>query len=193
VTAARRPAVFIDRDGTLVVERDYLADPAGVELVGGAADALGALHDAGYALVVVTNQSGIARGLYTEADYRRVAARLDHVLEGQGVPVDATYHCPHHPDFTGPCSCRKPGTGMYEQAARDLDLDLAASWYVGDKVADVLPALALGGRGILVRTGYGAEQEGDVPNAVAVVDDLGAAARFVLAAQRTASDGPARR
>jgi D-glycero-D-manno-heptose 1,7-bisphosphate phosphatase len=193
VTAGRRPAVFVDRDGTLIVERDYLADPAGVELVDGAAGALRALRGAGYALVVVTNQSGIARGLYTEDDYRRVAARLDHVLEERGVPVDGTYYCPHHPDFTGPCTCRKPGTGMYEQAARDLDLDLAASWYVGDKVADVLPALALGGRGILVRSGYGTEQEGDAPDAVTVVEDLGGAARLVLAADRSGADGPSRR
>jgi len=193
VRAALRPAVFVDRDGTLMVEREYLADPAGVEMVDGATEALDALREAGYALVVVTNQSGIARGLYTEDDYRRVAARLDQVLDERGVPVDGTYYCPHHPDFTGPCTCRKPGTGMYEQAARDLDLDLAASWYVGDKVADVLPALTLGGRGILVRTGYGAGQEGDAPDGVTVVDDLGAAARLVLARDRRAADGPARR
>jgi D,D-heptose 1,7-bisphosphate phosphatase len=165
-----------------MAEREYLADPAGVEVLPGAVEGLKRLREAGYALVVVTNQSGIARGLYTVEDYRAVAQRLDEVLEGAGVPVDGTYYCPHYPPVTGPCACRKPGTGMYRQAAEELGLDLAASWYVGDKVSDVLPAAALGGRGILVRTGYGAEQEAEVPADVAVVDDLAAAARLVLAA-----------
>lgn len=180
MTDRRRPAVFVDRDGTLVAERDYLSEPEGVSLVEGAIEALALLREAGYALVVVTNQSGIARGLYTLDDYRRVAARLDEMLREAGVPVDATYYCPHHPDYTGPCECRKPGAGMYERAAGELGLDLKSSWYVGDKVTDVLPALTLGGRGILVRTGYGAGEEKEVPEGVAVVDDLGAAARLVL-------------
>lgn len=173
------PAVFVDRDGTLMVERNYLADPDGVELVPGAAAALALLRESGYALVVVTNQSGIARGTYTLADYHAVAARLDQVLQEAGVPVDGTYFCPHHPDITGPCACRKPDTGMYVQAAGDLGLDLTRSWYVGDKVTDVLPAVSLGGRGILVRTGYGAEQQTGVPPGVSVADDLVAAARLI--------------
>ena len=178
----RVPAVFVDRDGTLMVERNYLSDPAGVELVPAAAAALTVLRELGYALVVVTNQSGIARGTYTLADYHAVAARLDQVLQEAGVPVDGTYFCPHHPDITGPCSCRKPDTGMYVQAAEELGVDLARSWYVGDKVTDVLPAVSLGGRGILVRTGYGREQESRVPPGVSVVDDLGAAAWLIAEA-----------
>lgn len=175
-----RPAVFVDRDGTLIVEREYLADPDRVVLIPGAAEALAALRRAGYALVVVSNQSGIARGLYGEAEYEAVTARMLAMLEDGGVVVDAVYHCPHHPDLTGPCRCRKPGTGMYEQAAADLGLDLAASWYVGDKRSDVLPALSLGGKGVLVRTGYGREEESGVPDGVEVVDDLGAAARHIV-------------
>ena len=175
-----RPAVFVDRDGTLVPERFYLADPDGVALVHGAAEALVSLRRSDYVLVVVTNQSGIARGLYTLADYRAVAARLDRVLQEAGVPVDGTYYCPHHPDFTGPCACRKPATGMYRQAAHDLRLDLGRSWYVGDKITDVLPALELGGRGVLVRSGYGRELEPAAPAGVAVVDDLPAAAAHIL-------------
>lgn len=193
MTEAGRPAVFVDRDGTLILERDYLADPGGVALVHGAVEALAALRDAGYALVVVTNQSGVARGLYTLADYHRVAARLDAVLLEAGVPVDATYYCPHHPDHTGPCDCRKPATGMYERAAAELGLDLKASWYVGDKVTDVLPAIALGGRGVLVRTGYGAEEEEEAPDGVPVVDDLAAAARLVLAEHGASAGRPERR
>lgn len=175
-----RPAVFLDRDGTLIRERSYLADPEGVELVPGAIEALRALREAGWPYVVVTNQSGIARGLYSEKDYQAVAARLQSELEAAGVPPAATQHCPHHPDVTGACACRKPGTGMHRRAAAEANLALAGSYYVGDKLADVLPAETLGGQGILVRTGYGAEHEGDASPHVVVVDDLGAAVRWIL-------------
>ncbi len=181
MTPHLRPAVFVDRDGTLIVERDYLADPAGVKLVQGAVEALASLRASGFALVVVTNQSGIARGLYRLEDYHAVAARLDAVLGLAGVPVDGTWYCPHHPDHTGPCACRKPGVGMYVQAAGELGLDLQASWYVGDKITDVLPALELGGRGILVRSGYGRDLESAAPAPVTVVDDLPAAAELIVA------------
>ena len=177
-----RPAVFVDRDGTLIPDRDYLADPDGVCPMAGAIEALSMLRRSGFALVVVTNQSGIARGLYRIEDYHAVSARLSEVLEAQGVPLDGMYFCPHHPDFTGPCTCRKPGTGMYLRAAAELGLDPARSWYVGDKITDVLPALELQGRGILVRTGYGRELEDSVPPGVAVADDLAAAARHIVAA-----------
>ncbi len=180
-TAERRAAVYLDRDGTVAVERHYLADPEGLELVPGAGEALSALQKAGYALVVVTNQSGIARGLYTEADYQAVARRLEEVLAEASVSLAGSYHCPHHPDFSGPCACRKPSTGMHLQAARELDLDPGRSWYVGDKIADVLPAFDLGGRAVLVRTGYGREHERSVPKAVTIVDDIVAAARHILA------------
>lgn len=180
MTGGLRPAVFVDRDGTLIVERDYLADPSGVHLVPGAVHALATLRAAGFALVVVTNQSGIARGLHRQEDYRAVAERLDAVLGEAGVPVDGTYYCPHHPDYSGPCACRKPAVGMYVAAAGELGLDLQASWYVGDKITDVLPALELGGRGILVRSGYGRDLEKAAPGAVRVADDLAAAAALIL-------------
>jgi D-glycero-D-manno-heptose 1,7-bisphosphate phosphatase len=182
VSDALRPAVYLDRDGTLVVERHYLADPDHLELVPGTLPALAALRDAGYALVVVTNQSGIARGLYTETDYQAVARRLADVLADAGIGLDGSYHCPHHPDRTGPCACRKPAPGMYLQAAAELGLDPARSWYVGDKLTDVRPALELKGRGILVRTGYGRDHEAAVPAGVAVVDDVAAAAAHILEA-----------
>lgn len=177
-----RPAVFLDRDGTIITERSYLADPAEVRLVPGSESALADLRAAGLALVIVTNQSGIARGLYTQSDYEAVAARLDAALAEAGAAVDATEHCPHHPDVTGPCDCRKPSSGMHRRAAAALGLDLERSYYVGDKVSDVLPAQELGGQGILVRTGYGREQEGAVPEGVRVVDDLRAAADLILEA-----------
>lgn len=167
-----RPAVFLDRDGTLIAEKDYLADPAGVEVIPGTYEALAELRAAGFLLVTVTNQAGIARGYYTEDDYHAVAARLDARLAAAGVPVDDTRFCPHHPDHTGPCDCRKPATGMHRAAAAELGIDLRASYYVGDKPSDVLPALELGGQGILVRTGYGRAHEHEVPEGVRVVDDL---------------------
>lgn len=171
-----RPAVFIDRDGTIIAEKVYLSRPEGVELITGTAEALRSLRDAGFVLVIVTNQAGIARGLYGLDEYHAVAARLGAVLEEAEASVEATYFCPHHPDVTGSCECRKPASGMYRQAARELGLDLAGSYYVGDKSSDVLPARELGGRGVLVRTGYGAEHEADAPKNVWVVDDLLAAA-----------------
>jgi len=176
-----RPAVFVDRDGTILVERHYLADPAGVALIPGVPDALHALAEAGYLLVTVTNQSGIARGRYTEDDYHAVAARLIDVLAKGGVTIDRTEYCPHHPAETGPCGCRKPATGMYVRAAGDLGIDLEASYYVGDKATDVIPAVELEGQGILVRTGYGQEHEASVPAGTWVVDDLRAAADMILA------------
>jgi D-glycero-D-manno-heptose 1,7-bisphosphate phosphatase len=174
--AAGRPAAFIDRDGTLVQERHYLADPERVELVPGAAAALRALRDAGFLLVLVTNQSGIARRLYSDADFRAVQVRLEGLLEERGVRLDAVYHCPHHPDFTGPCDCRKPATGLFLRARDELSVDLARSVFVGDRLKDVLPALTLGGLPVLVRTGYGAEQAAEAPLEVWVEADLGAAA-----------------
>ena len=173
----KRAAVFLDRDGTIIEEKDYLCDPEDVVLVPGAAEALRDLRHAGFALVVVTNQSGIARGLYSERDFHAVQARLDSLLASYGVRLDAVMHCPHHPDFTGPCDCRKPRLGMYRRAAAALGLDLAASVYAGDRVTDVLPALETGGTGVLLRTGYGAEEAERVPAGIEVLDDLGALAR----------------
>lgn len=178
--SAGRPAVFLDRDGTLIRERDYLSDPDDVELVEGTVEALAELRDAGYALIVITNQSGIARGYYTEEDYRAVAARLDAILREAGTPVDATFYCPHHPEETGPCPCRKPGTGMHREAIRRLGLDPERSWFVGDKLSDLVPARRLGGRGILVRTGYGGETEAELPGDFLVADDLRDASRTIL-------------
>jgi D-glycero-D-manno-heptose 1,7-bisphosphate phosphatase len=175
-----RPAVFLDRDGTIIEEAYYLGDPEGVELIPGAIEALNLLREAGFALVVVTNQSGIARGLYELKDYEAVAARLDEILSQHGLVLDATRFCPHHPDFTGDCRCRKPATGMHLDAAAELGLDPSLSWFVGDKVKDLLPALELGGEGILVRTGFGARYEDALPQAFQVAEDLLQAALLIV-------------
>ena len=175
-----RSAAFIDRDGTIIAEKIYLSDPDRVELVPGTVEALHALREAGFVLVVVTNQAGIARGRYTTEDYHAVAVRLDEELDAQGIVMDATYFCPHHPDLTGACDCRKPATGMYRRAAAKLSLDVTTSFYVGDKITDVQPGITLGGQGILVRTGYGAGLEQEAPEGVWVVDDLREASRVII-------------
>jgi histidinol-phosphate phosphatase family protein len=149
-TAPLRPAVFLDRDGTLIDDEHYLSDPAKVRLRPGAARAVRRLREAGLATVVVTNQSGIARGLFTEADYVRVRERLDELLAAQGATLDASYHCPHHPEFGEACACRKPGIALFQQAASEHALDLARSAFVGDRFRDVAPAGRFGGYGVLV-------------------------------------------
>jgi D-glycero-D-manno-heptose 1,7-bisphosphate phosphatase len=179
--AVRRPAVFVDRDGTIIREREYLADPAGVELLPGAAEGLAALTSAGFAVVIVTNQSGIARGYYDEAAYRAVQERVETELARRGAPVLASYHCPHHPDYTGPCDCRKPGDALFRLAAREHGLDLGASAFVGDRLRDVEPARSVGAVAVLVRTGYGDQEAGGAPEWVTVVTDLAEAAGTIIA------------
>jgi histidinol-phosphate phosphatase family protein len=148
-----RAAVFLDRDGTIIDDRHYLADPDQVRLLPGAAAAIRRLNERDVAVVLVTNQSGIARGLLSEGDYRRVHARMEELLAAERARIDATYLCPHHPDFTGACDCRKPGTLLFRRAATDLTLDLTRSWFIGDKLRDIIPASTLGGQGVLVPSG----------------------------------------
>jgi histidinol-phosphate phosphatase family protein len=148
-----RPAVFADRDGTLMVDVGYVRRPEDVELIPGVAGAVRRLNDAGMPIVVVTNQSGIARGLLTEADYEAVQRRFVELLAREGAQLSATYMCPHHPEVDGPCDCRKPGARLYRRAAAELSLDLARSFYVGDRWRDVAVTDDVGGRAILVKTG----------------------------------------
>jgi D-glycero-D-manno-heptose 1,7-bisphosphate phosphatase len=177
---SRRPAVFFDRDGTLIEDRHYLRDPDLVRLLPGAADAVRRLDGAGFAIVVVTNQSGIARGLLTEQDYQATARRLEQLLAAAGAALAGQYHCPHLPEISGPCMCRKPGTQLYVLAADDLTLDLTRSWWVGDRLRDVTPAAAFGGRGLLVHAGgnaaeahsAGAQSWPAVPDLAAAVDRI---------------------
>lgn len=175
-----RRAAFLDRDGTLIRERHFLADPAGVELIDGAAAALRALRDAGFALILVTNQSGIARGFFGEEEFRAVQARLAELLAREGARIDGSYHCPHHPEVTGPCECRKPAPGLFHRAAREHGIDLSRSIYIGDRLRDVLPGVSLGGTGYLVRTGHGEREAAGAPPAIRVVPDLAAAVADAL-------------
>lgn len=145
-----RAAVFFDRDGTLIRDVNFLSRPEQVELIAGAAAAVRRVNDAALPAIVITNQSGIARGYFTQADYEKVHARMVELLKAEGAHVDAAYVCPHFPDVSGPCECRKPGTLLYRRAAEEHGLDAAASWFIGDRLRDVSPAEALGGTGILV-------------------------------------------
>jgi D-glycero-D-manno-heptose 1,7-bisphosphate phosphatase len=176
-----RRAVFVDRDGTIIREREYLADPENVELLPGAAHGLSLLHRAGFPIIIVTNQSGIARGYFTEEAYQAVQGDVVRKLARRGVPILDSYHCPHHPDFTGDCDCRKPATGLVERAAREHGLNLAASAFIGDRIRDVVAAHRFGGLAILVRTGYGEVEARHAPAWVHVADDLSEAAGTVLA------------
>lgn len=168
-----REAVFLDRDGTLIEEVHYLAHPEQVRLIPGAAEAVRRLNALGALVVVVTNQGGVARGYFPEARVAEVHAHLAAVLAGHGAKVDAFYYCPHHPTegadpYRQVCECRKPKPGMLYAAARDLGIDLARSWMIGDKPCDAGAGRAAGCRSLLVRTGHGAH----LPDAV---DDLAAA------------------
>jgi histidinol-phosphate phosphatase family protein len=174
-------AVFLDRDGTLIEDAGYLADPGGVQLLPRAAAAVARFNRAGLPVIVVTNQSGIARGLLSEPQYRATERRLDELLGAEGARIDAHYFCPHHPDLSGPCDCRKPAPLLYRRAAERFGIDLPASWWVGDRLRDVRPAEALGGRGILVLTGEGsAESRHPEARGVQVAADLAAAAEIIL-------------
>ncbi len=148
-TSDSRPAVFLDRDGTLIVDRHYLADPDGVELLPGAGEAVARLNAAGFVVVLATNQSGIGRGYFTEEAYGAVHARLVRELARHGARLDAEYHSLDVQDGDDDAE-RKPGAGMFLRAARELGVDLARSWWVGDRPRDVAAAGRFGARGFLV-------------------------------------------
>jgi histidinol-phosphate phosphatase family protein len=186
LAAARGPgarfAVFLDRDGTLIVERGYLSDPEGVELLPGAAAALRQMQAAGAALVVVSNQAGVGRGRFTVERAWATMARLRRLLRAEGVELDAIRFCPHRPDEG--CRCRKPGTALLEDASEALHLSLAGSVMAGDRWLDAAAGRAAGGMGVLLRTGYGREEEariaaGEAPAPDLVLDDLPALAAWV--------------
>lgn len=142
-------AVFLDRDGTVIEDAHYLSRPEQVKLIEGAADAIARINSVLVPVIVITNQSGIARGIFSVEDHDRVTTHLNEVLREKGAHVDASYYCPHAPEDG--CDCRKPGTLLFRNAKRDLPgIDLARSLYIGDRFRDIEPALALGGQGVLV-------------------------------------------
>lgn len=173
-------AALLDRDGTINVEREYLSDPAGVELLPNAVAGLRRLRAQGFGLIVISNQAGVGRGYFTMADVDAVNARLTALLREHGVTLDGIYVCPHKPGDN--CACRKPAPGLIEQAAREHGFDVRASVMIGDKAIDIETGRRVGARTVLVRTGYGRafEARGDVP-ADHVADDLLDAANILAA------------
>jgi D-glycero-D-manno-heptose 1,7-bisphosphate phosphatase len=180
--------VFLDRDGTLIEEVGYLDRPERVELYPYSADSIRALNRAGIPVVLVTNQSGVARGFFSEATVHAVHQHIAERLADAGAHIDAYYYCPHHPDgkvseYARVCDCRKPARGLVDRAVRELAIDPARSFTVGDRWLDVALAREVGARGILVRTGYGLTEETRPVSGLAadaVVDNLAAAASWIL-------------
>ena len=177
------PAVFLDRDGTINVEKNYLCRIADWEWIAGAKESLQRFKAAGFAVVIVSNQSGIARRMYTVEDVTCLHEQVIEQFNDDLQVIDAIYFCPHHPAFGPPtaCDCRKPAPGMLLRAAADLNLDLANSWIVGDKLSDLEAGVVLGLRTVLVRTGYGALHEADVSSCMLVMDNLFEAALYIEA------------
>jgi D-glycero-D-manno-heptose 1,7-bisphosphate phosphatase len=186
-------AVFLDRDGTVIEEVDYLASPDEVRLIPGAADAIARLNALRVPVVIVTNQAGVARGYFPESRVAEVHARLDQLLAARSAHVDRYYVCPHHPrEGTAPylreCDCRKPRPGMLLRAAAELRLDLSSSCLIGDKLSDLEAGAGAGCHTILVRTGYGVRHEREAvarnPRLLAVVESLSGAVETWLRRDR---------
>jgi D-glycero-D-manno-heptose 1,7-bisphosphate phosphatase len=177
--------LFLDRDGVIIEDRHYLADPEDVKLVPGAAAALARARRAGYTLVGVSNQSGLGRGRFGTGDLARVMTRLDELLAAAGAPLDAFHYCPHAPEDG--CDCRKPRLGLLREASHRTPWIPGASWVVGDKPSDVELGRAADLGAVLVRTGYGRASEQEVrarwrdDPRVLVAEDLGAAVEAILA------------
>lgn len=180
------PALFLDRDGVVIVDRDYLSDPDGVELVPGAAAAMARAAAAGYLLIGLSNQSGLGRGRFGPAELEAVMARVDLELARHGVAFDAMYYCPHAP--ADGCRCRKPGPGLLEEAAASFRWDASRSWVIGDKASDVDLGRRHGLGAVLVGTGHGAGEGAAVATAwpddplVVLAADLAAAVGLILGA-----------
>jgi D-glycero-D-manno-heptose 1,7-bisphosphate phosphatase len=180
--------VFLDRDGTLIDEVGYLDRPDRITLYPWSIDAIRALNRAGIRVIMVSNQSGIARGFFSEGMLDRIHRHLASLLAAGGARLDAYYYCPHHPDgrvaeFTRACDCRKPGGALVERAVQEFSVDPRQSFAVGDRWVDVALARTVGARGVLVRTGYGSLEETRPPAGLAadaVVDNLIEAVSWIL-------------
>ena len=176
IQSQQRRFVVLDRDGTIIEEREYLSEPEQVKLIPGVAAALRELRRMGFGLVVITNQSGIGRGFFDRGQLQRVHQRLEELLQAEGIRLEGLYVCPHTSDDD--CACRKPKLGLLQKAAEDLGFDMASSIVIGDKASDIEMGRMAGAMTFLVRTGYGAQFENEVA-ADFVVDDLAAATEIL--------------
>jgi D-glycero-D-manno-heptose 1,7-bisphosphate phosphatase len=183
-----RPGVFLDRDGTIIDDVGYLRALSQIDLLPWSADAIRQLNDAGFLVVVITNQSGVARGYFDEAHVQATHASLDAMLRSRGARIDGYYYCPHYPAAADPrygidCDCRKPAAGLLLRAAADLDIDLASSWMIGDWWRDVQAGAGAGTRTILIRTGRSDVHRPappDAPQPDAILNNLMEAAGWIL-------------
>ncbi len=148
--------LFLDRDGTINFEKHFIKDPDELQLIPGAAQAIREARELGFKIIVVSNQSGVARGIMTEEDVKRVNNRLVELLSEEGAVVDAVYYCPHDASEGNGCSCRKPNAGMFEKAKQEYDIDFNRSIMVGDRLTDIESGNRIGAATVLVLTGYGA-------------------------------------
>lgn len=186
MTTTPRPAVFLDRDGTLTVEKEYWYKQADLEFVPGAVEAVRLFNQAGFLVIIVTNQSGVARGMFGEDDVLNLHKYMEKQLELQGAYVNCIYYCPHHPDGVGDykksCECRKPNTAMFKKACHEFLINTQHSWMIGDKVIDMDFARNCGLQAVLVQTGYGRETEVELAGQTDIVvkKDLLAAARKIV-------------
>lgn len=181
----KQAAVFLDRDGTINEEVGYLDSFDKLKLLPNAAAAIRLINEAGMKAIVITNQAGVAKGLFAEPFVNEVHRRISDTLAAAGALIDRYYYCPHHPDEGEPpyrqsCFCRKPEAGMLFAAARELDLDLGASFFIGDTARDMEAAAAAGVRGVLVKTGYGLNNLDGKVKPVYIADDILAAVRWLL-------------
>ncbi|MEO7041672.1 MAG: HAD family hydrolase [Gemmatimonadaceae bacterium] len=176
--------VFLDRDGTVIRDASYLSRVDDVELLPGAAGAIARLNERDIPVIVVTNQSGIARGFFTVAEYLQIQTRLDTLLAADGARIDATYYCPDHPDVGGPCDCRKPGSALFERAAREHALDMTSPAYIGDRWRDIEVYRKLGGTPVLINGSATPLQDVDWARkeGATIVASLPAAVDLLLAA-----------
>jgi D-glycero-D-manno-heptose 1,7-bisphosphate phosphatase len=180
MSANDKPLILLDRDGTLITEQDYLKDPRKVRFLSGSIEGLKRLSNAGFTMIVVSNQSGVGRGLMTLQDVERVNRRFNQILRSRGVRFGGVYYCPHHP--RAGCACRKPKLGLVRRAARDLKTSARRCISVGDKWCDVTLGRRTGGRGVLVKTGYGRQalREKGRRRADHVAANFKAAAQWIL-------------
>lgn len=192
--AGLRPGVFLDRDGTINEELGYVHTADRFILLPGVVEAIRRLNHERIPVVVVTNQSGIGRGMYSEDEMHSLHRHLDLLLEDGGAWIDGYLFCPHHPTDARPpyrreCDCRKPAPGLLREGAERFGLDLGKSFMVGDKRGDMDAARAAGCHPVLVRTGHGRAEESRIGSGVAVVDDLPAAVDYILSRIERNRDG----
>jgi len=155
-------AIFLDRDGVINIEVGYLSDPENFEFIEGSVEALRILKQKGFILIIITNQAGIARGYYTKEALNEIHKKMNRLLKEQDVVLDDVFYCPHHPDFTGACDCRKPKPGMIIKAKEKYNIDLQNSYMVGDTLKDIESGLAANCKTVLVLTGYGEKERKNI-------------------------------